>query len=92
MSLSKSFYCLNRYLSPIAKLCIILSLSVLTNACNADSQAQTEDINVKTQIQRPKQVVALGQLIPREVIKLSVANAEDSRVNKILVKEGDRVQ
>ena len=92
MSLLRSFYYLNRYLNPIAKLSIILSLTIFTNACNADSQAQTEDV-VETQIQRPKQVVALGQLIPKgEVIKLSVANAEDSRVNKILVEEGDRVE
>jgi HlyD family secretion protein len=39
------------------------------------------------------QVVALGRLEPEgEVIKLSVPNAQDSRVNKILVKEGDRVE
>ncbi len=38
-------------------------------------------------------VVALGRLEPEgEVIKLSVPNAQDSRVNRILVKEGDRVQ
>jgi HlyD family secretion protein len=37
-------------------------------------------------------VVALGRLEPEgEVIKLSVPNAQDSRVNQILVKEGDRV-
>jgi HlyD family secretion protein len=39
------------------------------------------------------QVVALGRLEPEgEVIKLSVPNAQDSRVNKILIKEGDRVE
>ena len=38
-------------------------------------------------------VTALGKLQPKgEVIKLSVANAEDSRVNKLLVSEGDRVK
>jgi HlyD family secretion protein len=38
-------------------------------------------------------VVALGRIVPRgEVIKLSVPNAQDSRVNQILVKEGDFVQ
>jgi HlyD family secretion protein len=38
-------------------------------------------------------VVALGRIVPEgEVIKLSVSNAEDSRVNQILVKEGDFVQ
>jgi HlyD family secretion protein len=38
-------------------------------------------------------IVALGRLEPEgEVIKLSVPNAQDSRVNRILVKEGDRVE
>jgi HlyD family secretion protein len=38
-------------------------------------------------------VTALGRLEPQgEVIKLSVANAQDSRVNKLLVEEGDRIQ
>jgi HlyD family secretion protein len=37
-------------------------------------------------------VVAAGKLVPREgVIKISVANAQDSRIDKILVKEGDLV-
>lgn len=40
----------------------------------------------------PTAVTALGRLEPAgEVIKLSVANAQDSRVNELLVKEGDRV-
>ena len=40
----------------------------------------------------PIAVTALGRLEPEgEVIKLSVANAQDSRVNELLVKEGDRV-
>ena len=35
-------------------------------------------------------VVALGRIAPEgEIIKLSVPNAQDSRVNQILVKEGD---
>ncbi|HEY9845893.1 MAG TPA: HlyD family efflux transporter periplasmic adaptor subunit, partial [Candidatus Caenarcaniphilales bacterium] len=38
-------------------------------------------------------VVTRGKIIPEwDIIKLSVSNAEDSRVNKMLVKEGDRVQ
>ncbi len=59
-----------------------------------------------SQVQKPKptpvtntkvapvtKVTALGRLEPQgEVIKLSVANAQDSRVNKLLVEEGDRVQ
>jgi HlyD family secretion protein len=40
----------------------------------------------------PTKVTALGRLEPAgEVIKLSVANAQDSRVNQLLVTEGDRV-
>jgi HlyD family secretion protein len=40
----------------------------------------------------PTEVTALGRLEPAgEVIKLSVANAQDSRVNQLLVTEGDRV-
>jgi HlyD family secretion protein len=40
-----------------------------------------------------KKITALGRLEPEgEVIKLSVANAQDSRVNKLLVKEGDTVK
>ena len=84
MNVSKFFY---RY-------GVILSLLLLT-ACNANSQARSQDEQTETQteIQQPKQVVALGKLIPKgEVIKLSVANAEDSRVNQILVEEGDRVE
>ncbi|MGA7933801.1 MAG: HlyD family efflux transporter periplasmic adaptor subunit, partial [Kovacikia sp.] len=38
-------------------------------------------------------VMALGRIEPKgETIKLSVANAQDSRVNQLLVEEGDRVQ
>lgn len=40
----------------------------------------------------PTKVTALGRLEPAgEIIKLSVANAQDSRVNQLLVTEGDRV-
>jgi HlyD family secretion protein len=81
---------LSRYLSSYG---VVLSLLVLTSACNANSQTQNSDPEAKTKIQQPKQVVALGKLIPKgEVIKLSVVNAQDSRVNQILVEEGDRVE
>ena len=40
-----------------------------------------------------KAVTALGRLEPQgEVIKLSVVNAQDSRVNQLLVEEGDWVE
>ena len=85
--------CLDLWLVLLGKKSLVISLMVLTNACNADSQAQTQNEKTQTpQVQQLKQVVALGKLIPKgEVIKLSVANAEDSRVNQILVEEGDRV-
>ena len=90
-----SCFSLNAWLRLLGKYSIVLGLIVLTGACDADSQAQTEDAQSQsqTQVKQSKQVVALGQLIPKgEVIKLSVANAEDSRVNQILVNEGDRVK
>ncbi|MEL6929122.1 MAG: HlyD family efflux transporter periplasmic adaptor subunit [Cyanobacteria bacterium J06600_6] len=73
---------------------VVFSLAILTAACSANSQVQSQDqTEVQAEIQQPKQVVALGKLIPKgEVIKLSVANAEDSRVNQILVAEGDLVE
>jgi HlyD family secretion protein len=44
-------------------------------------------------VAQPDAVITLGRLEPvGEVIKLSVPNAQDSRVDKILVQEGDRVQ
>lgn len=50
-------------------------------------QSPTENIVPATK------VTALGRLEPQgEVIKLSVANAQDSRVNKLLVEEGDRIK
>ncbi len=90
-----SFFCLNLWLSGFKKFSVVLSILILATACNADSQAQSQDTTTEaqTQVKQPTQVVALGKLIPRgEVIKLSVANAEDSRVNQILVDEGDRVE
>ena len=58
------------------------------------SQAKTQTIEPKpiTKL-APIAVTALGRLEPEgEVIKLSVANAQDSRVNELLVDEGDRVK
>ncbi|MEL6580925.1 MAG: HlyD family secretion protein, partial [Cyanobacteria bacterium J06621_12] len=73
---------------------IVLSLLIILSGCNNNSQAQSEDAATENETQiQSQQVVALGKLTPKgEVIKLSVANAEDSRVNQILVEEGDRVE
>ena len=94
MSLLKSFCRLSRCTGLVSG-CSTVCLLILTNACSVDSQARTHSAE-ETKIQvvkQPKQVVALGKLIPKgEVIKLSVVNAQDSRVNQILVSEGDRVK
>jgi HlyD family secretion protein len=91
-----SLFCLNRWSIFFSQSAIIFGILVLATACNGYSQAQSHNTIPKpdqTQVSKSKQVVALGKLVPRgEVIKLSVANAEDSRVNKLLVEEGDRVQ
>ena len=88
-----AFFRLDRGLGIVGRWMIIVGLAISTSACNADCQAQSQDTPTEAQVKQPQQVVALGTLIPRgEVIKLSVANAEDSRVNQILVEEGDRVQ
>ncbi len=95
MGLYRFSFNLSNYLILIGKCGVILSFLVLTNACDANSQAPSsvDNTTAQTQLTQAKQVVALGKLIPQgEVIKLSVANAEDSRVNQILVKEGDRVE
>lgn len=56
-------------------------------------EAQTPSAQVATQpAPAMTTVVARGKIIPEwDVIKLSVSNAQDSRVNKILVQVGDRV-
>ncbi|MDV3351932.1 HlyD family efflux transporter periplasmic adaptor subunit [Leptothoe sp. LEGE 181152] len=55
------------------------------------SQAQEQKLAQDTQVEilPAKAVTALGRLEPQgEVIKLSVANAQDSRVNQLFVEEG----
>lgn len=74
-------------------LTIILGLFSLSTACttsqaniNSDPQIAVEPVPIAA-------VVALGQIEPEgEVIRLSVPNAQDSRVNQIFVQEGDFVQ
>lgn len=58
------------------------------------SQIQTKKPPpVPTTIAPVTKITALGRLEPQgEVIKLSVAYAQDSRVNKLLVNEGDKVK
>ena len=83
-----------RFRYPLLFFVTTIPLSICS-ACTYFSQAQTEIPTAENtlQITPNKTVVALGRIIPEgEVIKLSVANAEDSRVNQILVKEGDWVE
>lgn len=55
-------------------------------------QSQSSPPPPTTSIPQTAYVTALGRLEPQgEVIKLSVANAQDSRVDQLLVEEGDRV-
>jgi HlyD family secretion protein len=72
---------------------ITLSLLSLCTACGTSLQAQSTPSATASPVAPTTTVVALGKLQPEgEVIKISVANAQDSRVNQILVKEGDTVQ
>jgi HlyD family secretion protein len=69
------------------------SLLGFCTACSPSLQAQSTPSPTASPIAPSTTVVALGKLQPEgEVIKISVANAQDSRVNQILVKEGDTVQ
>lgn len=75
-------------LSPLA-ICSLLLINSIRPPQASDSMAapNADTVPIDTG------VVAPGTIIPKgEIIKLSVANAEDSRVNKILVSEGDRVR
>lgn len=79
----------------IKKLSILLSLFSLCTGCNLPNQILQKNTKAEavTEPAPLTSVVALGRIEPEgEVIKLSVANAEDSRINQILVKEGDFVQ
>lgn len=63
----------------------------LHTSCSGFSQAE-ETTETSTTAAKTT-VVALGRLVPKgEVIKLSVPNAEDSRVNQMFVQEGDKVK
>ena len=68
----------------------IYGLILLLHGCSSGISQQSSKPAVPA---KPNTVVALGRIQPNgEVIKLSVANAQDSRVDRILVAEGDRVK
>ena len=71
---------------------LILSMIGLHTSCSSFSQAETATETL-TKASAKRTVVALGRLSPKgEVIKLSVPNAEDSRLNQMFVQEGDKVK
>jgi HlyD family secretion protein len=71
---------------------VLISLCTACNLPNKPLQKDTKAENVVTPAALTS-VIALGRIEPEgEVIKLSVANAQDSRINQILVKEGDFVK
>lgn len=73
------------------QLIVILGASFLMSACGLLQAQPTPTPTPKTI--KSNRVVARGKIIPEfGVIKVSVSNAEDSRVNQLLVKEGDRVR
>jgi HlyD family secretion protein len=87
----KCFLKLVRYLLAFGA---IASSLTLETAC---SKLSTNNVNPAQDaapiVAEATTVTALGRLEPKgEVIKLSVANAQDSRVNKLLVEEGDYVK
>ena len=72
------------------RLIAILGTSLLMSTCGL-MQAQSPP--TPPPVVEATRVVARGKIIPEfDVIKLSVSNAEDSRVNRIFVKVGDRVK
>jgi HlyD family secretion protein len=68
-------------------------LLLLASGCSSVGQSQPPKPTPSVVAAPIDGVVALGRLEPEgEVIKLSVPNAQDSRVDQMLVKEGDRVE
>ena len=81
-------------ISSLAYTAMVGGLGLGTVACSTFSQAQNDQPQTSVEVIPPvTNIVALGRLAPKgEIIKLSVPNAEDSRVNQILVEEGDKVK
>jgi HlyD family secretion protein len=78
--------------SALPKLWLVSSLGLLCLAGVTGCQTSPPPAP-KVQAAPITAVVALGRLQPEgEVIKISSPNAQDSRVNQILIREGQRVQ
>ncbi|OKH56296.1 HlyD family secretion protein [Calothrix sp. HK-06] len=76
------------------KCIIILGIAFLCAACNSiQAKNNTSETLSPINVNTSSRVLALGKLVPEgDVIKISVVNARDSRVNQLLVKEGDLVK
>lgn len=77
---------------PLAILLLLsgTACSAISNRLSSATQAQSQPAPSPQPV---TSVVAIGRLTPDgEVMKLSVTNAADSRVNQILVQEGDWVK
>ena len=70
--------------------CVLLLLQSVAACTNSTSSSSPTSLVEAAPV---NSVVALGRLVPDgEVIKVSVSNAQDSRLNQIFVNEGDHVQ
>uniref|UniRef100_A0A0C1R1N5 DevB-like secretion protein n=1 Tax=Tolypothrix bouteillei VB521301 TaxID=1479485 RepID=A0A0C1R1N5_9CYAN len=76
-----------------AYIAILSCLGLCTASSTLKAQENTPPKTPATISYVPTRVVALGKLIPEgDVIKISVANAQDSRINQIFIKDGDFVK
>jgi HlyD family secretion protein len=84
------FLLFSNRIDPSGIFTIAFGLLSLCSACGTQGRSTVDS---PVQAAPVDAVVALGRIEPEgEVIKLSVPNAQDSRVNQILIKEGDFVQ
>ncbi|BDA72452.1 hypothetical protein CAL7716_066180 [Calothrix sp. PCC 7716] len=71
----------------------IIGIALLCAACDSIEAKNNISNPSPVNINASSRVLALGKLVPEgDVIKISVVNARDSRVNQLLVKEGDFVK
>jgi HlyD family secretion protein len=69
------------------------AIVILGGVCLSSCGVQKPVVEASVQAAPVNAVVAIGRIEPEgEVIKLSVPNAQDSRVDQMLVKEGDFVR
>lgn len=75
------------------KFIILPGIIFLCIACESIEAKNNTSNLPPTNTNTSSRVLALGKLVPEgDVIKISVVNARDSRVNQLLVKEGDLVK